>query len=551
MVLWSNLIKLGQQGELSALEAACRHPEPVQTQLLLRHVKKNADTQFGRQHGFGSVRTLDDFRQRVPVAGYEAFSPFIDRMLHGERNVLVAGAPVFWSATAGTTGWRKVFPITAGYMRQLQATMHLWVAGALMDHPAVLHGAILHFVAPARLDLAHDGVPIGNMSGYNYLKLPGLVVRRLALPWQAFEPRDAAVRAYVSTRMALAHPLTWLFAISSHPLHQLLETLRAHPEALLRDLRDGGLTADVPSELRRELAPHLLPKPELARAIQARMRYAGGLTARAVWPDLKLLSCWTHGPGATFLPDIMAAVPGCAVRAPAYASSEGWFSIPQQDGDAPGVLALHAGFYEFIPVDDAGVARGDPLLAHELKHGSQYSMVITNGTGLARYRMDDVVAVDGFVGRTPRIRFLGKLSANLGAVDGTTELHAARAMEQACAALELEVVRWALATSARRGTTGARRYTFLLERGPGGAETPDAALAAALEEALQEANPSYAAARYAGRLAAVSVSRVEPGGFARVASLRVAQDGAGEPRATIIREQAVRDLFPVAQETVP
>ena len=143
------------------------------------------------------------------------------------------------------------------------------------------------------------------------------------------------------------------------------------------------MTADIPSELRRELAPHLLPKPELARAIQARMRYAGGLTARAVWPDLKLLSCWTHGPGATFLPDIMAAVPGCAVRAPAYASSEGWFSIPQQDGDAPGVLALHAGFYEFIPVDDGGVARGDPLLAHELKHGSQYSMVITNGTGLA------------------------------------------------------------------------------------------------------------------------------------------------------------------------
>ena len=62
------------------------------------------------------------------------------------------------------------------------------------------------------------------------------------------------------------------------------------------------------------------------------------------------------------------AAPGIPVRGGMYAASEGWFSIPRADGDTPGALAVNANFYEFIPVDDAGEDKGDPLLAHELAH---------------------------------------------------------------------------------------------------------------------------------------------------------------------------------------
>jgi hypothetical protein len=58
-------------------------------------------------------------------------------------------------------------------------------------------------------------------------------------------------------------------------------------------------------------------------------------------------------------------------------------------------------FFEFL---EEGRAR----LAHELEEGGLYSVVVTTGGGLYRYRLEDRVQVDGFVGRTPSLRFLGK-----------------------------------------------------------------------------------------------------------------------------------------------
>src|SRR5687768_3001527 len=97
------LLQLSRLSAVNAFETACRDVERAQRAFLVEHVQRHADTAFGREHGFASVRGVDDFRHRVPVATYDAFSPFIDRMLHGERNVLVPEKVQFWSATAGTT----------------------------------------------------------------------------------------------------------------------------------------------------------------------------------------------------------------------------------------------------------------------------------------------------------------------------------------------------------------------------------------------------------------------------------------------------------------
>src|SRR6516162_2664633 len=40
---------------------------------LLRLVRLAADTKFGCDHHFGSIRTIADYQRRVPVRDYEAF----------------------------------------------------------------------------------------------------------------------------------------------------------------------------------------------------------------------------------------------------------------------------------------------------------------------------------------------------------------------------------------------------------------------------------------------------------------------------------------------
>ena len=65
-------------------------------------------------------------------------------------------------------------------------------------------------------------------------------------------------------------------------------------------------------------------------------------------------------------------------------------------------IAICSHFFEFLAPD------GRPRLAHELEHGVEYTVVLTTGGGLYRYHLADRVKVDGVVGRTPSLVFVGK-----------------------------------------------------------------------------------------------------------------------------------------------
>src|SRR5947209_3723062 len=75
---------------LNAFEAATHAPHVVQEALLHRILTAQADTGFGRDHHFSDVRAYEDFCRRVPVAGYEAIEPYVERMRRGDLRALVS-----------------------------------------------------------------------------------------------------------------------------------------------------------------------------------------------------------------------------------------------------------------------------------------------------------------------------------------------------------------------------------------------------------------------------------------------------------------------------
>ena len=65
----------------------------VQRDLSMRRLARHADSQFGRDHFFGEIRSPADFRKRVPIAGYDRHEPYIDRVRNGEHPRCSARAP--------------------------------------------------------------------------------------------------------------------------------------------------------------------------------------------------------------------------------------------------------------------------------------------------------------------------------------------------------------------------------------------------------------------------------------------------------------------------
>ena len=69
-------------------------------------------------------------------------------------------------------------------------------------------------------------------------------------------------------------------------------------------------------------------------------------------------------------------------------------------------LLPDAQFFEFIKVSDADEDQPDTLLLHQLNKGEVYEVVISNGSGLYRYRLGDVVQVVEYFNELPVVKFL-------------------------------------------------------------------------------------------------------------------------------------------------
>ncbi|HYO21329.1 MAG TPA: GH3 auxin-responsive promoter family protein, partial [Flavisolibacter sp.] len=66
-------------------------------------------TEFGRKYNFSQIQSLADFKEAVPVQSYDDIKSFIERMMHGEENILW-NTPVSWYAkSSGTTSDKSKF----------------------------------------------------------------------------------------------------------------------------------------------------------------------------------------------------------------------------------------------------------------------------------------------------------------------------------------------------------------------------------------------------------------------------------------------------------
>src|SRR5262245_56978919 len=102
---------------LAAFVSATHRPQEVHEDLLRRILAAQKDTDFGRRHHFADIRRVADFRRQLPVATYEYFEPYIQRVARGESQALLSDPHVrMFAMTSGTTAVRKLIPVTRQYL---------------------------------------------------------------------------------------------------------------------------------------------------------------------------------------------------------------------------------------------------------------------------------------------------------------------------------------------------------------------------------------------------------------------------------------------------
>ena len=419
--LTSLMVRLICGASAARFEAAARSASAAQLRKLLAITKKNQNTEYGREHGFASVRSLKDWQAAVPVAAYGDLQERVARVTRGERNVLTAEDPVMFARTSGTTGDPKYIPVTPTCLgRDHQDQMRTWLYHALLAHPGILSGKVLSLVSPAVEGYTPSGIPYGSTSGHIYRDMPGLVRRTYLVPYRVFEIEDYEAKYYTIMRLGVAADVTLIATANPSSVIKMCEIADAHADSIIRDIADGTLRSDLPisPETRTELRPHLAAQPALARRLEVhRSRRGGRLLPADYWPRLALIGCWKGGTVGAHLerfpqwfdPAGQKPVP---VRDWGYLSSEARGSVPTTDEGAGGILTVGTNVYEFVPVEHVEATDDRQtwsfLGVDQVEVGEEYYIFFTTTGGLYRYDINDVVEVVGRHHTAPEIVFRRK-----------------------------------------------------------------------------------------------------------------------------------------------
>lgn len=489
-----------------AFDDATRRPEKAQRQVLRDIIGRNRSTAFGQDHAFGDVRSPGDYARRVPIREYEALRPYVDRLLAGETNVLTDEPPLMFATTSGTTGEPKHIPVTREWARSMASLMRLWALRAVSDHPGLLAHQILAIVSPAVEGRTPGGLPFGSMSGLTYARLPWLIRRRHVLPYAAALIRDYDTRYFVAARLALAARVSSVGTPNPTTLLRLAETAEQRGEDIVRAIHDGALGVGAlepvahagcsARELRDTLQAAARPAPDRAAFLSQIIERRGRLTLGDCWPDLALVACWLGGNAGTHARRLAEHFGSVPVRDLGLIASEGRLTIPIEDYSAAGVLAVHAGFFEFVPEEWIDDAAPETLLAHQLEDGRRYYIVITEANGLYRYDLNDVVEVRGFHHRTPKVAFVRKGRDMLSITGEKLHLnHVLAAVREAERRCGLDVWQFRIIPDVEHV-----RYDLLVEL-VATADGPTREFLATFDTALASVNIEYASKRASRRLA--------------------------------------------------
>lgn len=449
-----SITKLARPFFLHRLKAIARYAtdaEEIQRKVLARLLREAAQTAYGRDHGFGEIRSYEEFSRTVPVNTYEELKGFIDRMRHGERDVLWKGRVKWYAKSSGTTNDKSKFiPVSS-------AGLHDTHYAGGTDAVALY----LHSHPESRL---FDGraLILGGSHQPNY-NLPGSLVGDLS-----------------AILIENINPVVNLFRVPKKRV------------ALLSDFEEKRDL--IAREALRKNVTNLSGVPSWMMGVITRvLELSGKQYLDEVWPNLEV---FFHG-GIAFTP--YRELYRSLIRSPrmqymeTYNASEGFFGLQSDLADPAMLLMLDYGvFYEFIPLEDVGKEQPQVVPLWEVEINRNYAIVITTSCGLWRYQIGDTVRFT----QTKPYKFVisGRTKSFINAFGEELIVdNAEQGLAEACQQTGAQVREYT-AAPVFMDETGKCRHQWVIEFTKMPANVGE--FATILDRTLQNVNSDYEAKRY-------------------------------------------------------
>ena len=326
-----------------------KYPAEVQNDVLLNLVDKAKNTIIGRDFGFSSIKSYEDFSKKVPVFSYENFSDKIELARKGENNIFWPTKIKWFAKSSGTTNSKSKFiPVSDESLEDCH-----YAAGKDLLCMYLNNNSDSQLFTGKSLRLGGSKSPY-EKNGTFYGDLSAILIDNMPF-WAEFSSTP-------SNKTSLMDD--WNYKI----------------EAIINETINENVTslAGVPSWM-LVLLNKIIERSD--------KKYIS-----EIWPNLEV---YFHG-GVSFKPYLNQynniLNNNSMHYYEIYNASEGFFAIQHENNSDELLLMLDYGiFYEFIDMKCFETKEEKIIPLCEVEKNKNYSILITTNAGLWRYKIGDTV----------------------------------------------------------------------------------------------------------------------------------------------------------------
>jgi len=323
-----------------------KNPVATQQKVFAQLLATAKSTRFGQEHDFYRINTYADFAAKVPVRDYEGLKSYVDRVVHGEEDVLWPGKPLYFAKTSGTTSGAKYIPLTAASM-----PYHITAArNAILSYihetgkAGFVDGKMIFLQGSPELEEKH-GIKFGRLSGIVAHFVPAYLQKNRMPSWETniIDDWETKVDAIVG------------------------ETIN----------EDMAVISGIPSWVQMYFE---------------KLRQKAGTPVGEIFKNFNL---FIYG-GVNYEPyraKFESLIGRRVDSIELFPASEGFFAYQDSQKEQGMLLLLNAGiFYEFIKADEFFTDNPRRYSIGEVEVGVNYALIISTNAGLWAYNIGDTVA---------------------------------------------------------------------------------------------------------------------------------------------------------------
>lgn len=456
MALLGSLVTWFFRRRMQQIEYEMNNAAEMQEKTFNNLIGTAKNTVWGKKHGYDSINSYQEFKNRVPISEYDELKPYIERTMKGEQNVLWPTDINWFAKSSGTTSDKSKFiPVSEdaldgchfqGGRDVLTVYCHNNPDTKFFDGKGLVLGG------SHQISNYNENTSFGDLSAVmmanlpfwvNFLRTPDLSIALLD-EWEEKIEKTAAATVDEDVTNIFGVP-TWTIVL----INNLLERTGK------RNLLD-------------------------------------------IWPNLEV---YVHG-GVSFVPyreQFKKLIPSDKMNyLETYNASEGFFGMQLENkGDDMLLMTDYGVFYEFVKTEDLYTSDNPKACTiGDVELDVNYAIIISTNAGLWRYILGDTIKFTTISPYKFKITGRTKLFINAFGEELMIE-NAEKALAEACNKHSVIVKDFTAApiyfdTEGEEGRSGGHEWLIEFDGAPDNLQ----AFSETLDNKLKEANSDYEAKRH-------------------------------------------------------